>query len=112
MKRTFNDVEVKNSSRGIPCFDGSSKKVEYFIDENGKVWLNADDMGMGIIGKPNTCGNCIYWHGCKIKDRDICPGDMGGISEYDPTVTSEQIKEAILTSCRHSRDQLKELGLL
>ena len=72
---TIGDVVIKQSSRDIPCFDGRKHYVKWFQDKSGDVWLNAGDMGMGEIGKPNTCGNCIRWRGCSVKDRNKCPGD-------------------------------------
>jgi hypothetical protein len=111
MKKTFKDVEIKPSSVEMRCLDGSSNKVEYFIDEEGQVWLNAHSLGMGVMGAQNTCGRCIRWYGCKIKDRDACPGDYSGGSEYDPNVGPEEMKEAILTYCRNCAKQLKDIGL-
>lgn len=101
---------IKLSSREIPCLDGEKRKIRYFKDKDGKIWLNADDMGMGMIFKPNTCGNCSKWSGCSIKDRDECPGEAPGCS-FDPNVTSEQRKEAFLKAYRYNKDQLKQAGI-
>lgn len=112
MKVTFADVEVKESSRAVPGIDRKYPpvKVRWFADCRGEVWLNARDMGMGGIGAPNTCGNCIQWGGCKVKDRDACPGDFAGGSEWDPSVTQEDRMEALLAHCRNSREQLRVMG--
>lgn len=108
MKVNFAGVNVRLSSRPIPTFDGSEKNIRYFIDKDNEVWLSAEDLGMSMIGKPNTCGNCIKWHGCSVKDRDICPGsDLP--SRFNPDVTPEEITDSIRKGCQHSFDQLKEL---
>lgn len=110
MKVNFTEVDIRLSSRPIPAFDGSERNMRYFIDKDNEVWLNAEDLGMSMIGKPNTCGNCIKWHGCSVKDRNICPGDDLP-SRFNPEVTSEERIDAIRKSCQHTVDQLKELGL-
>src|ERR1035437_7739767 len=107
MKKSFMDADVELSSRAIPCFDGVKRKVSWFQDGTGRVWLSAEDMGMDGVGKPNTCGNCIQWRSCSKKNRDECP-DIGLGSEFDPTVTKEQRMEALLEGCKHSRDQIQK----
>ena len=111
MKKTFDNVDVKQSSVEMECLDGKERKVSYFIDAKGKVWLSADDLGMGTMGTPNTCGRCIRWDTCKIKDRDTCPGDYGGGSEYDPNVPKEEVHKSFMDYCKHSIEQFEQMGL-
>lgn len=98
------EVVIKRSSREIPCLDGRKGYVSWFQDRTGEVWLNAMDMGMGAIGKPNTCENCIRWRSCSVKDRDQCPGDAMP-SKADPNVTNEQLVDAIDHACRRSYER-------
>ena len=106
---TIGDVVIKLSSRGIPCFDGSKNQVRWFQDKTGQVWLNAGDMMMGMTGKPNTCGNCIQWHNCKVKDRDRCPGDC--MPSHGVETSQEEMMGALHQAGHRSMERLHEAGL-
>ena len=112
----IDEANVKTSSRPVPCFDRQMRKVRWFTDQKGEVWLNAHDLCMGKIGVPNTCGNCANWKFCKVKDRDSCPADFGWVADHVPTeaelqtdISEQELQQALIDGCQASYDRIQAI---